>query len=1103
MKQLLLALLLLIAPGASGQTTITASYTTNTVVFSTGLTYITFAIRNNNAFPVTITGLTTLQANLFENNSYTLWYSPTSLFGPPSVSSPIWTQVATSPSPITTTVIVQQTPFNCIGLIIPPSTTYRFALQGSKGTTVRGGVTPNIFSSGGVDLLVGDNASPGGQVGYFGWTNIGNSGLPYFFDGSITFAPAGAFTDLELNSIIKPATVCASPSSNLMARICNKSPQTVNFSAANANVSFSVAGPSTTINSSVPITSGSLPPCGCVDISLGGMNFSTSGSYAINASLSLTSVTDADPSNNQKQDTVINYKPMVSPQTDSICQFSNGMLFNGFTASNCQYRQRTSTTNALISSPLPADGNSDATAGLFAQSSLPGLPAGAIITGGRLLITNLNCLATGSMGNEARFTIYSPAAGPASPLLPGLAGSPLNFSVYNFDYAVDITATQLNAMYALIGAGGNFRIGYWETTDNLISAPDIQINAQSLTTQVSLIINYTIPPNVRWYSSPSSGSSFFTGSTMNPFAFPGSGLSNTNSTGTFVFFAACAADSSCRVPVFLTIKPSPAVVQDSLSACELVTGTAYGVFDLTSVSGVVSAGNPLASVSYYQDFNLSLPIANPAAYVSGTDFAYSNVSLNGCHSSDSVYLLVHPKPQFIANFVSAYTCEPGSIDVASLIDPFSVSPPGTDTLYFTDPALSISHPNPHMLTASDTVYMLFLTNTTPACSDTSEAILSIFPLNNFIVNQDTTFNYSNPGVVGCMNLLLSDGITDTLHSVNDCSRIAAIYDLPNGNSLGTTSICEEIDNGVQMHHGQPYVNRHYEITPANNDSAIVCLYYLDDDFQQYNNVAMTTWPNLPTIANPTLTNHFCIAQVDNGGLNTPGHTVVSIPYTAITSSYDTSTTIWTLCFKVDSFSQFYLHAQNPLNIPLPISLLTFTARAVNGKSILEWSAVEDPQCAYYEVERSADGEQFTALPGKIPAGMAAGNHQQGYHYEKIDAMPLPGENYYRLKQYDVDGAFHYSEIKKVTYAFDHAVQVFPNPVEDILNLAIWSPSAAVYEIRLCDAVGRQVHAMSLLLKEGKNLVSEHIDFLPDGHYFLNVRAEEGNVFSGAMLKVRH
>ncbi|QLH44213.1 MAG: hypothetical protein HWD58_00380 [Bacteroidota bacterium] len=124
-------------------------------------------------------------------------------------------------------------------------------------------------------------------------------------------------------------------------------------------------------------------------------------------------------------DSLTNYKPIVSPN-DSICQYSSAGLFAGFTASSCTTRKRTYTLNSTVLTPQQADGSSDATATAFATSALPLLPDCSVITGGYLLIENLNATNTGTFGNEARFNIYGPAPnGASNPFVPGIAGSPL------------------------------------------------------------------------------------------------------------------------------------------------------------------------------------------------------------------------------------------------------------------------------------------------------------------------------------------------------------------------------------------------------------------------------------------------------------------------------------------------------------------------------------------------------------------------------------------------------------------------------------------------------------------------------------------------------
>src|SRR5690606_36044856 len=61
------------------------------------------------------------------------------------------------------------------------------------------------------------------------------------------------------------------------------------------------------------------------------------------------------------------------------------------------------------------------------------------------------------------------------------------------------------------------------------------------------------------------------------------------------------------------------------------------------------------------------------------------------------------------------------------------------------------------------------------------------------------------------------------------------------------------------------------------------------------------------------------------------------------------------------------------------------------------------------------------------------------HYTTVDAKPLAGTNYYRLKQTDYDGKFEYSNIINVysdkKQASGFAIEkVYPNPFIDKLNV---------------------------------------------------------------------
>jgi hypothetical protein len=100
------------------------------------------------------------------------------------------------------------------------------------------------------------------------------------------------------------------------------------------------------------------------------------------------------------------------------------------------------------------------------------------------------------------------------------------------------------------------------------------------------------------------------------------------------------------------------------------------------------------------------------------------------------------------------------------------------------------------------------------------------------------------------------------------------------------------------------------------------------------------------------------------------------------------------------------------DVLLPIELLSFSARALDAGVRTEWSTATEQDNAFFTVERSSDARHFMAV-GEI-AG--AGNSSALLHYSWLDARPLPGLSYYRLRQTDINGVSSLSPMVAVRMA---------------------------------------------------------------------------------------
>jgi uncharacterized repeat protein (TIGR01451 family) len=168
--------------------------------------------------------------------------------------------------------------------------------------------------------------------------------------------------------------------------------------------------------------------------------------------------------------------------------------------------------------------------------------------------------------------------------------------------------------------------------------------------------------------------------------------------------------------------------------------------------------------------------------------------------------------------------------------------------------------------------------------------------------------------------------------------------------------------------------------------------------------------------------------------------------------------------------------------PLPVTLISFTAKAQKDGVLLNWATASEKDNAFFMVERSADGKNFSAV-GKV-AG--AGNSTIKMDYTFLDAHALTGTAYYRLKQVDLDGKFEYSKVVAVqTKAIIGGVslKVFPNPTTGVVSLDLTSATPASVTVKVFALDGRLIKATQMM---GGAVQALDLSNLAIGTYLINV-----------------
>lgn len=168
---------------------------------------------------------------------------------------------------------------------------------------------------------------------------------------------------------------------------------------------------------------------------------------------------------------------------------------------------------------------------------------------------------------------------------------------------------------------------------------------------------------------------------------------------------------------------------------------------------------------------------------------------------------------------------------------------------------------------------------------------------------------------------------------------------------------------------------------------------------------------------------------------------------------------------------------------LPIELLSLSAEPDHDAVNVLWTTLSESHSDHYVVERSQDAESFSAIGSVEAAGTST--HRIDYIYRDIE--PVRGANYYRLKQVDEDGAYEYTA---VVVAFVGpkliAPRIFPDPVEDLMNVAFDMPSSGTAYLQVLDASGRVIRDRDIDLGEGANTVSLNLASLNAGTYELRL-----------------
>lgn len=181
-----------------------------------------------------------------------------------------------------------------------------------------------------------------------------------------------------------------------------------------------------------------------------------------------------------------------------------------------------------------------------------------------------------------------------------------------------------------------------------------------------------------------------------------------------------------------------------------------------------------------------------------------------------------------------------------------------------------------------------------------------------------------------------------------------------------------------------------------------------------------------------------------------------------------------------------------MSSPLPITLVQFTGRRTANGHALSWMTGGERNSEKFVIERGASDNAFAPLAEVA----AAGNSTANLYYNYLDAKPIQGSNYYRLRMVDRDGSFKYSNIVLLeNRGVLNITAVQPNPTRTGGNaiLTIAAENRGPLSLTISNAAGQVLREIKVTNTNGYTQVPLQAASMASGTYLITCRNAKGEV----------
>lgn len=255
------------------------------------------------------------------------------------------------------------------------------------------------------------------------------------------------------------------------------------------------------------------------------------------------------------------------------------------------------------------------------------------------------------------------------------------------------------------------------------------------------------------------------------------------------------------------------------------------------------------------------------------------------------------------------------------------------------------------------------------------------------------------------------------------------------------------------------------------------------DVEQYSTGGRATAANFAFSGGGSISGNSSFAATTGSNANLPSVSVAgkSVTITGLNIAYNaTFSFTWTISTGSGSGDNGHVGIDNVVIIAngtvLPVELTSFRANAQNREVALQWSTATETNNAFFAVERASNGHDFTEI-GRVEG---AGDSRMTRTYQYSDAAPPRGQNLYRLRQVDYDGAFAFSPVVAVSMGADNPLRLFPSQTNGQVTVLLNEPVEESAAYQVFDLNGREVLKGVVFAETDR--ASFDAAFLPAGRY---------------------